>query len=146
MAGLLIDSSSLPTLLNVPFGAAEQALEPGFCVQLGTLQIVQGQVARLSWMCLHLIRVVAMYPPTKINPAYAAVYMALYGEQGALIQVIPGTPMAYVGLDTPGVAAMSPSFAPDIGEPDTYTVLLINNMLDAPAVVAASGSWKFLPA
>lgn len=128
--------------LWVPFNLPQATLDPGSCQPLGVLQLTNPQVAKLSWLSLHYVRMLASYVPSKLNPALACVYLGLYGSEGALVQVIPSQPLAYIGLDIPGVTQLSPAFAPRLGEPDTYSILLVNNMTDTAAEAVVTGAWQ----
>ena len=141
MKDSVLTTTQLGQQLWVPFGCPQTILAPGGCQPLGTLQLKLPQVASLKWLTLHYVRMINSGVPTKLNPGLAAVYVGLYGSEGALIQVIPGQPLAYIGIDIPGVATLGPAFVPEIGEPDTYTLLLVNNMIDTDAIVTASGTW-----
>ena len=135
-------NAQFATQLWVPFNLSQTNLSPGSCTPLGVLSLGQGQSATLSWLTLHFVRLLAGYVPSKLNQSLNSVYVGLYGSEGSLIQVIPGQPLAYAGLDVPGVTQLSPAFAPHLAEPDTYTVLVVNNLRDAAVNVVTTGTWR----
>src|SRR5574343_194494 len=118
--------------LDIPFNLAESRLDASLSLPVASLRLSAGQRVSLTWLNLHLIRLVIGTIPRKRNPGFGAAYVGLFGGRSDLIGGPPGQPLAYVGLDIPGGKRLSPWLGQvEISEPDTYTVLLVNNLINA---------------
>jgi hypothetical protein len=143
MSSQFITEDDLGRYLWVPFNLPETMLEPGVEQTVTMLQLAQGQRATLSWLSVHLIRMLVLSaPPMKNNPTYNSVYAGLYGSRADLLAGPPGEPLAYVGVDIPGtVGVFPPAQVWPLDQPDTYGVFVVNNLNNPPVYVSVSGAW-----
>lgn len=138
-----VTTSQLGSRLQIPFNLSQARLEPDTAQPVAFVNLVLGQKLRLSWLHLHLVRVVGdpFVPPTKANPSLAAAYTGLYGGRANYIIEPTGQPMSYVACDIPGVGFLNPVFFEDVSSPDVYSVIVVNNFKDAEIDVCVSGSF-----
>jgi len=127
----------------VPFSLPETRLRPGVEQTINVLTLSSGQQATLAWLSVHLIRIAALTAvPTKTNTSFAAIYAGLFGSRADELTGAPGQPLVYAGVDFPGtIGVLPPHQAWPITAPDTYAVMVVNNLIDPPADVTVSGAW-----
>ena len=136
-----ITSTGLAQVLDQGFGMPESCLAPGATMPVGYIQLSSGQLIRLRWLSVHLIRIISTAAPLKVNAGLGAVYAGLY-PTGAALRFTPGQPLAYTPVEVPGVNQTSPYFYHDLESPGTYLVLLVNNLSNAFVDVAVTGTFR----
>jgi hypothetical protein len=136
-----ISESGLAQVLDQGFNLPQSRLEPEACIPVGYLQLAPGQLARVRWLSVHLVRILADSAPVKVNGGLGSVYAGLYALGGA-IRLSPGQPLAYTPVDVPGVNQTSPAFYHDLESPGTYLILLVNNLGNARVDVSVTGSFR----
>jgi hypothetical protein len=143
VAPTYLTSADLGRHLWVPFNLPETRIQPGVEQLIHILQLSPGQRATLVWLSVNLIRVLVLTAaPVKLNPGYNSVYAGLFGGGADRLTGAPGQPLVYAGTDLPGTVGVFPAQqAWPLDEPDTYAVMLVNNLTNPPIDASASGAW-----
>ena len=136
-----LTSNGLNQVLDQGFSLQQSRLAPLASIPVAYLYLAPGQLFRLRWLSVHLIRIISDVSPIKQNFGLGSVYAGLY-QNGAAIRTPPGQPLAYTPVDVPGVNQMSPCFYHDLESPGTYLVLLSNNLSNASVDVVVTGSFR----
>lgn len=136
-----LTDTGLAQVLDQGFGLPESRLAAEAAIPVGYLQLSPGQLARLRWLSVHLVRIIGTDAPLKVNTGLGSVYAGLYPTAAAL-RFTPGQPLAYTPVDVPGVNQTSPYFYHDLESPGTYLILLVNNLSNAAVDVSVTGSFR----
>ena len=136
-----LTSTGLAQVLDQGFNLPESRLVAEASIPVGYLYLSPGQLARLRWLSVHLVRIVGTDSPAKVNAGLGSVYAGLYST-GAALRLTPGQPLAYTPVDVPGVNQTSPYFYHDLESPGTYLVLLVNNLSNAAVDVSVTGAFR----
>lgn len=137
-----LTTTGLAQVLDQGFGLQESRLVPEGVIPVAYLRLSPGQLARLRWLSVHLIRIISSdTAPLKVNTGLGSVYAGLYAD-GAALRFSPGLPLAYTPVDVPGVNQTSPYFFHDLESPSVYVILLVNNLVNASVDVSVTGSFR----
>ena len=136
-----VTPSGLDRVLDQGFSMQQSRLAPLASIPVAYLYLAPGQLFRMRWLSVHLVRIISDVSPIKQNFGLGSVYAGLY-QNGAAIRVPPGQPLAYTPVDVPGVNQTSPCFYHDLESPGVYLVLLVNNLTNASVDVVVTGSFR----
>lgn len=136
-----VTSTGLGGVLDQGFSVQQCRLEPLASLPVAYVYLTAGQLFRLRWLSVHLVRVLSDEVPVKLNPGLGSVYAGLY-PNGSVLRAPPGQPLAYTPVDVPGVNQTSPCFYYDLESSGTYTILLVNNLTNASVDVVCTGSFR----
>jgi hypothetical protein len=141
--GAYVTDAGLSQVLDQGFSLQQSRVKAQYSIPVAYLNLAAGQVFRLRWLSVHLIRVLAPDLPAKVNPGLGSVYAGFY-EAGAGILTAPGQPLAYTPVDVPGVNQTSPYFYHEVESTGTYLILLVNNLAESDVDVACSGAFRVM--
>ena len=136
-----LTASGLAQVLDQGFSLQQSRLAPLAALPVVYVYLTPGQLFRLRWLAVHLVRILTDEAPVKLNAGLGSVYAGLY-QDGAAVRTPPGHPLAYTPVDVPGANQTSPCFYHDLESGGTYTIMVVNNLTNASVDVVVTGSFR----
>ena len=132
----LITEELYSRMVTIPISLPQTILGPNSSLVVASVKLELGDVLRFRWMNMHLIQTSAALG-TKVNSALGWGYAGIYA--GVRHHLPTGIPLALIVSSTAGVRSTNPFAKRDFSSPDTYEVIVTNNVTDATVKVALSG-------
>jgi len=147
MKGQITDSTWDSTI-SVPFCIPQTELRSvsgeGDSVLVSALKLSSGQKLKIRWLGLHVPRdFYGSGTLDRLIDEYPAVYCGLYAGEFSNILKPAGRPLLWAGLDGTGYTQANVVYDPAVfSSPDTYTILLINNLKNYTIEASVSGCFR----